>query len=122
MGHHHYTSGITHLAVGGYILEFHRALVLARLPDLVLEAVRAAVQMVGAVVDRQLVSYTVEGKTPLGDTVGKAPGTLAEARSVVEIILRLAIAKHHVAEAPGLVGHVNRHYCGSVIAEHHRGT
>ena len=65
---------------------------------------------------------TLVEKACSGDTVCKAPGALAEARSVVEIMLRLAIAKHHVAEAPGLVGHVNRHYCGSVIAEHHRGT
>ena len=119
VGHDRQLAGIAHFAVGGHILEFHGAALLAGLPHLVLEALGAAVQVIGAVVDRQLVSLAVQAETPARYAVGEAPGTLAEARAVSYVVFGLAVAQHHVPEPSFAVRHVDRHDAGTDVGQHH---
>ena len=75
--------------------------------------------MVGAIVNRQSVLYSVERELAQGDAVGIAAGAFAGARAVDEIALRLGIADHHVGELAFAVGNIDGHYGRADAAEHY---
>ena len=62
-------------------------------------------EVVGAVVHRQLVFLPLQGEMPTGDAVGVAPHHRAEKCGVREIGFRLIIAQNHVPLVPISVSH-----------------
>ena len=67
-------AGITHLAVFREVHELYCVSVFSALPDLVLEALGSAVEVIGAVVDRKAVDLAVDLETAFGDTIGVPSG------------------------------------------------
>ena len=78
-------TGITLLAVGADVGEAHAVGELAALPQAVLEAGRAAVQMVRAIVYGQLILLVDQAELTPGDAVGVAARNLAHAGAILEV-------------------------------------
>ena len=91
-------AGVTRFSVFGIVQEFNGIPVGPALPHLVLEAVRAAVQVVGTVVDRQFVRLAVQGETAVGDAVGKTSGAFAGTGAVREIAHRIIVAEDDIVQ------------------------
>ena len=92
-------AGITGLTVFREVHELNCGIAVpAALPNLVLEAVGAAVKMVGAVVYRQCVLFAVKGEFALCDAVGIAARTLACARAVGHVGLGGRIAQDNIGK------------------------
>ena len=121
MRHHFEVAGIAGLAVGGKVHEFHGIVHYAAVPNLVLETLRAAVQVVGAVVDGQSIFHAVQGKFSLGDAVGEPAGNLTAARAVAKIIGRIFIADGNVFQLSVLVRNHNGHDSRTHAAQLHIG-
>ena len=81
----------------------------AAVPDLVLEALRAAVQVVGAVVDRERVLLAVQRELSVLDPVREAAGHFSGARAVSEIVKRIRVAEHDVVQLAVLVRNDDRY-------------
>ena len=96
-------AGESGFAILGEIHEFDGVAFDAAIPDLVREAVRAAVEVVGAVVDWEMVLHAVQRELAVRDAVRKAAGHLAAARSVADVVQRIRVAQHDVAEFAVLV-------------------
>ncbi len=68
--------------------------------SLLIEALQAAVEGVGGVVDRELIGLAVEGETALGDAVAVPADEGAEIGGLVEVRLDGAEAEGHIGELP----------------------
>src|SRR6266508_2533857 len=80
-----------------------------RVPHPLVEADVAAVQVVGRVVDGELVGDAVEGEPAVGDAVGVAAGDAAEVRVArVDVALQCAEPEGDVGPAAAAVGHLER--------------
>ncbi len=105
-------AGIAHLAVRADVAQRdvprRTAAAVDDLPQLLVEACRAAVERVGAVVDRHLIRLAVEREPAPGDPVGEAPDGRAEILRVVEIVLEVVIAERDVGKVPGAIGQDQR--------------
>ena len=110
-------AGIAGFPVFGEIHELHGIVHDAALPDLVLEAVGAAVQVVFRIVDRERVFLPVQGEMAAGDAVGVASGALAGAGAVAEIRGGVGIAQHDIGQFSVLVGHIDPYDGGSDRAQ-----
>ena len=109
MCHHLHIAGITFLAVFREVHEFHRVTIDTAFPDLIHEALGAAVQVVGAVVDGKGVLLAVQGELALGNAVGKTAGHLAHAGAVSKVVQGIGITQDHVLQLAVFV----RNYDGS---------
>ena len=76
-----------------------------RLPDLPVEALRSAVQMMLAPVDWQLVAFPADDEFAVADAVGIAAAGGAHARPAGDVFLEAVEAEHHVERAVA-VGHL----------------
>src|SRR4029450_13325809 len=78
-------------------------------PHLLVEALEAAMEVVGVVVDVQLVGHAVEGDPAEGDPVGVAAGDAAEVGIArAEVALEVAEAEGDVGLAAMAGGHRGR--------------
>lgn len=103
-------AGIAVLAVRTLGGELYVLLIeLVGLPDTVVESDgAAAVQAVGAIVDRELVALAVKGELPLGDTVAVATDEGTEVAALCTVLLvvgDVVMAEAYVAQCVLLVGH-----------------
>ncbi len=95
-------AGITHIAVGADIFHFDagRRLALAmgrnQLPVDLVEALGAAVQGIGAVIDRRGIGLAVDLVLALGNAVSEAADGRAEILRLVEIVLQPGITQRDV--------------------------
>ena len=96
-------AGIPGLAVLGEVHEFHGVPLDAAVPNLVREAVRAAVQVVRAVVDRERVLLAVQRELAVLDAVREPAGHLAAARAVADVVQRVLVAEHDIVQLAVLV-------------------
>ena len=93
----------------------------AALPDPVGKVLRAAVQVVHAVVYFERVLLALDGHPAVGDAVGAAAHALAGGGSVVEIALGSLVAQHDVGHAAFAVGHHGGDDCRAIVREAHLG-
>src|SRR3569833_1909630 len=97
-------AGIVLLAVRTDVVQRHRrplALVdLEDLPELAIEAVRAAVQCVRAVIGCELDGLTVEHQATIRDAVGIAADAGAEELPLLDIAGQIVMAEHDVVAEP----------------------
>ena len=117
MGYHFQIAGIAGLSVLGKIHELHGIPFDTALPDLVLETVGTAVQMVGTIVHGQFVLRSFKGKTTLGYSVGIAARTFAGTGTIPEIGFRGRIAKHDICKFSIPVRNADAHDSGTDAAE-----
>ena len=101
---------IAHFTILCDIEEFHGPVVHTAFPNLVLEALGTSVQVVRPVVHRQFVFLSVKDEASLCYAVGKASRDLACARSVGEVVQRIAVAEYHVVQFPVTVWYLDGHY------------
>ena len=85
----------------------HAVLLHAALPDAVGEVLRAAVQVVHAVVHLEPVLLALDRHPPVGNPVGHAAHALAQRRAVVEVALGMLVSQRHVVDVPLAVGDLN---------------
>ena len=96
-GHYLQIAGITGISVGTFEGENHLVVALGHgVPHLVLESVRAAMKMIGTIVDRQLIKLAVHRNFAVGNSVGETAGSLSGTGSVGKIRLGVVIAKNYV--------------------------
>jgi len=105
-------AGETHFAIRRQVSQGHadRILVLGflRLPDLLVEALSAAVQGVGLVVLRHLVAFAVEFEGALGQAIAEAADGRAEVRGAFLVTLHIVEAEDDVVEFAVFVRHLQR--------------
>src|SRR3546814_5314237 len=73
-------------------------------PQSLVETHRAAVQRIGAVVERKLVGPAIERKAAARDTIGIAADGDAEIIGLVDIAREVVIAEYDVRDGPRAVG------------------
>ena len=91
------------------------------LPDAVGEVLRAAVQVVGAVVHFERVLLSLDGHAAESDAVGAAAHALARRGSVEEVAFGMLVTQHHVGHAALAVGHRDGDDGGPEIRDFHFG-
>ena len=64
-------------------------------------------QMVGAIVDVQLIDFAIDVKVSLANAVGITARHLASAWSIIEVVSHVLVAQHHVGEISPTVGHLD---------------
>ena len=105
-------AGIALVAVRAQIGELEADAVAARqflhLPDMLVEALHAAVQRIGAIVGRQRVLLAVERELGIGDAVGVAAGDDAEIRVLAGVVVDIAEAEDDVVDLAVAVRHLDR--------------
>ena len=106
-------AGIASFSVFGKVHELYGVAVNAAVPNLVLEAFRAAVEVVGAIVDGKSVLCAVQGEMSLGDAVCKAAGNLAGAGTVGKIVEGVLVADYDVVQLAVLVGNYDGYDAGA---------
>ena len=121
-GLHAHFAGIALVAVLRHEGHHHAVGLYAALPDAVGKSLRAAVQVVHAVVDLQPVLLAFDGHLPEGDAVGAPAHAFARSGSVEEIAFGMFVTQHHVGHAALAVGHLHRNDCGAVVRELHLGS
>ena len=94
---------ITGFSVLGEIHEFDRFSIDPAFPDLGMEALRATVQGVLSVVDREFIRLAVEGETAACDAVGETARAFSGASTVAEIARRVVKAIDDIVQFPILV-------------------
>ena len=122
VGHRLEVAGIAFLPIGREVQELYGVSLYAAFPNLVLEALGAAVKVVGAVVDGQGVLHTVQGELALGNAVGIAAGNLAGAGAVGKIGQGIVVSQHHVFQLSVLVRNHDGDDGGAHGAKLHIGT
>ena len=85
MGHDLEIARISGFPVFREVHEFHCVAFYPAVPYLILESVRASVEVVAGVVDREFIFLSVEGEVALGDSVGISSRAFAEAWAVSEV-------------------------------------
>ena len=85
------------------------------LPDHLIEALKAAMQGIGTVIDRQRVFLAVERKLALGDPVPVTPDHGAKVGAVLNVIRQVVVAEHHIIEVAVPVGHLQEDHQAAVI-------
>ena len=96
-------SGISLLSVLGEIHELYGAVNNAAVPDLYGKSLGAAVQLVRAIVDGQVILLAVQFETALCNPVGEPSGNPSYEGSVIEVLFRGVKAKGNVNQFPVLV-------------------
>ena len=120
-GAHGELSGVSGFAVGSGVAHCHGVAVGAdKAPELVLEAVGAAVEVVGAVVDGEAVFLSVDNEVPSGYAVGISARHFSGAGAVGYVVGWVGIAENHIGELARAVGYVNLYDAGAESAEHYR--
>ncbi len=103
-------AGEAHLTVLGQVGEGHADRVLAfdllGLPHMLVETLGAAMQRVGAIVERHLVALAVEFKGTAGQAIAEAPDGCTKKCSAALIALHVIEAQHHVIELAVFVRHL----------------
>ena len=98
------------LAVGRDVVQAQRRAPRRRhrfgVPHLLVEALEAAVHVVGRPVGRQLDRLAIELEPGAGDAVGDPADERAEERMAGEIAVEVGKAQHHVGEPAVAIGHV----------------
>ena len=113
-------AGIAGVAIGGVVTEHYFVVGYGFAgPDVVLEAVGAAVERVGAVVDGELVGGAVDGELAVGDAVGISTGGFTCTRTVAEVGFGVVVAEHHVGECAVGFGEFYGNYACSERREHY---
>ena len=82
-------------------------------------AALAAVQVIGAVVDGELIFLPVQREAALGDTVGEAADDGAERSSPGHVLVDALVAEHHVTELAVLVRHQDLDDLGALVGDLH---
>ena len=108
-------AGIIALAVGRYAAEAYAAVHYLGVPQEVVEALEAAVQMVVAVVALQLQRLAVEREAALADAVAVAAYQRAQIAAGMLVGMHVVAAQQHVGELAGVVGHAQLDYRRAVI-------
>ena len=114
-------AGEAFLVVGGDIAEHEAVAVdLLSIPYAGVEACGTAVQVVGAVVDGQVVLLAVEGELAVADAVALATYEggeegLGRAHAVVNVVVSL----NHVGIVAVAVGHHNSYECAAIVGDGH---
>ena len=102
-------AGVALLAVGAHVGELHgrtrRRGERLRRPDVLVEALEAAVQRVGTVVGGELVLLAVQGEGGVGDPVAVAADDGPEVRVRLQVAVDRVEAEGHVGGAARAVGH-----------------
>src|SRR5207245_1370010 len=91
---------------------------LLRVPDAEVAA-PAAVQVIRAVVDGELVFLPVQREAALGDAVGVAADDGAVRGPPGHVLIHALVAEHHVAELPALVRHQDLDDLGALVGNLH---
>ena len=110
---HLHVSGIVLVAIGAYESEHHSVTFELAVPNLVLEALRSAMQSIRAIVDGKLILLSAHCKLSLSYTVGIASRHFAGARTVVEIVGSISISKHHISHIALCIRHDSRNDAGA---------
>ena len=99
-------AGKSHVAIGRDEREFDAVANHLRAPDLGVEAVRAAMQSEGGLVQRNLIGLAVERELPAIDAVGVAADGRAHPRGHGGlVVLELVVSQDHAAHDAVAVGH-----------------
>ena len=120
MRHRLQVTRIARLAIGRKVQELYGIAADAALPDLILEPLRPAVQVVGTVVDGEGVHLAVQRERALGNAVGESARNLARARPIRKIGQRVGITQNHVGHFSVAVRHANAYDGGAHIAKPHK--
>ena len=83
--HSFQVAGITGFTILGEIHELNPVFTVTAVPNLILEAFRSSVKMVGTVVDGKGVLFSVEGEMAFGYAVSISSGAFSGAGTVSEI-------------------------------------
>ena len=97
-------AGITGFAVFREIHELYGISVDTAFPNLIGEAFRTAVQVVGTVVDGKRIFNAVQGELATGDAVGVATGNLSGKGTVAEVTLGVLVSQGDIPQFAVLVG------------------
>ena len=77
------------------------------LPNHFVETLEAAVQGVGIVIGRQLISDAIQGELPLGNAIAIPANQRAEIGAVGQITVQIVVAQHDIADMAITVGAFN---------------
>ena len=100
---------VDRLGAGGMGVVYLATDPLLRRPDHLVEPTRSAVQVIGRLVDRELMVAAVQGEAAAGDAVREAPDDGAEVGRLRQVALEVVVAEDDVAEAPLTIGYAQRH-------------
>ena len=89
------------------------------LPDFILEAFRATMEMVRAAIARQLVLVAVERKATMGNTIGIAAGGFAHTWAITDVVDNVLVAGKHIGHITIGVGHTNSHNTRAQSGKHY---
>ena len=120
-GDYLHVTGIASFAVLGEIHEFYGISVNAAFPNLVLEALRTAMEMVRPVVYRQSVFLSIQGELAEGNPVGKPSRAFSGTRAIGEVAHRIMIAQDDVCKLAILVRNGNADDSGTHAGKAHEG-
>ena len=110
-------TGRAHVGEGDRRIAVHHAGL--AVPEALVEALRATVQAVGAVVAGDLARLAVDGELPLGNAVGAAAGGAPEVLRALDVRLERRAAEHHVHHLSLGVGHPELGDDGAVVGDLH---
>lgn len=97
-------AGIVFFAVGGKVGKDESFPVDLRLPELCVESLLAAVQMIGTVVDIQRIRLAVDLKTPFIDTIAESADQSAQIAAVFQIPVDVVIAQQNIRRLAVFIG------------------
>ncbi len=80
-----------------------------RAPDRLVESLHTAVEVIGAVVERQVVRLPVDHNPPAGDPVAISADHGSEVAGLRQVAIQVLVTDHDVVEAPLPVRHLDRH-------------
>lgn len=120
VSHRYFDIGrVAGVSIGTFKGERHPAFALhGTIPDTVLVSVRAAVEVIGAVVDGECVFFPVDREMPTGNAVGISARCLSRTRPVGEVVGGVVISDGDIRERAVGVGEF---YCHDARAKRREG-
>src|SRR5439155_11569446 len=112
-------SRIAFFAIFAQISQFHRRAIrdfqYSRLPHNFVEAFDAAVEVILAVVDRQLVFDAVECEAALSDAIAIATDNRTKVRTTLQVSIEVVEAEHDVVKLAVAIRDLERGYNAAVV-------
>ena len=98
-------AGVALLAVGGQSGKNHRISLLSAGPEVLVEALLAAVEMVWTVVGKQGVGFAVQRKNTALDSISETTNGGTQIAIVSDVFFQGVVAQHNIHRIPRLVRH-----------------